>query len=566
MVQSVITMTLGASWGQMRDAAFPRRRRLRDIRAAWGRPGRKDGWLADRYFHLTRESDQCASVDDRTWADLEFPRIFTLIDSTLTRLGSQCLYRQLRRFAADPQQTQDFLRTSEALGADPALRERIQMVLATLDADSGATMIDHLFDQTADRLGHPRLTVIWSILCVGLVAGMSMSLVPLGFAIPMLAVNVAVTAHKARERYGRTEAFRFMHRMVGVARTLATLRTDRPIMQLHELAAERGACERARRALRTLEFTNRLPLGLGNWLNLLCLADWVAYRFAAQRLPFLRAELLRLYDLVGSLDAAIALASFLEHTPTWCRPVASAETEIEIEDGCHPLLQFPVPNSLRLHHRSALISGSNMGGKTTFIKMIGINVIFGRNLGICLAARARIPHIPVMACIRSQQSVESGKSRYFDEIEAILSFLRSGAQTPQLVLDEPFSGTNTTERIAAAKAVLAALSLHSVALATTHDVELQGLLVERFDLYHFLERPDLAALFDFRLRSGPCTEGNALRLLARIGFPAEIVGEAMAYLATRGTVAETNSPPMLDPSAHVLPECLGAPHHPVRRG
>ena len=146
-----------------------------------------------------------------------------------------------------------------------------------------------------------------------------------------------------------------------------------------------------------------------------------------------------------------------------------------------------------------------------------------------------------MVCIGCQPSVESGKSRYFDEIEAILSFLRSGAQTPQLVLDEPFSGTNTTERIAAAKAVLAALNLHSVVLATTHDVELQGLLVERAGLYHFLERPDLAALFDGRLCSGPCIEGNALRLLARIGFPAGIVGEAMAYLAIRGTVAETNS-------------------------
>ena len=527
-------MTLGASWGQMRDAVFPCRRRLRDIRAAWGRPGRKDGWLADRYFHLTRESDRCASVDDRTWADLEFPRIFTLLDSTLTRLGSQCLYRQLRRFATDPLQTQNFLRTSEALGADPALRERIQMVLATLDADSGATIIEQLLDQPADRLGHPRLTVIWSILCVGLIAGMSISLVPLGFAIPMLAVNVAVTARKARERYVRTEAFRLMHRMVRVAQALAVLPTNQPIAQLHALAAEGGACQRARRALRTLEFTNRLPLGLGNWLNLLCLADWVAYRFTTQRLPSLRAELVRIYDLVGSLDAAIALASFLEHTPVWCRPDASTAGEIEFDSGYHPLLPSPVLNSIQVHDRSVLISGSNMGGKTTFIKMIGINIIFGRNLGICLAARARFPQIPVMACIRTQQSVESGKSRYFDEIEAILSFLRSGAQAPLLVLDEPFSGTNTTERIAAAKAVLHALSVHSVVLATTHDVELQALLADRFDLYHFQERPDLDALFDYVLRPGPCTEGNALRLLARVGFPAEIVAEALAFVAERG--------------------------------
>jgi hypothetical protein len=525
---------LGAAWRQVQDGLFPRRRLLRDIRAAWSRPGRKDGWRADRYFHLTQGNDGCTSVDDRTWADLEFPRIFALLDSTLTHLGSQCLYRQLRRFPADAQQSEDFFHASEVLGGAPALRERIQMTLATLDADSGAMVIDYLLDPPVEHLSYPRLTVVWSILCVGLLAGMSMSLVPLGFAIPLFAVNVAVTARKARERYDRTEALRFMHRMVGVAQALAVLPTNQPIAPLHGLAAERGACERARRTLRTLEFTNRLPLGLGTWLNLLCLADWVAYRFTAQRLPLLSAELLRIYDLVGSLDAAIALASFLEHTPTWCRPGTSAEGEIEIDSGYHPLLPSPVLNSLQVHDRSVLISGSNMGGKTTFIKMIGINVILGRNLGICLATRARIPQIPVMACIRTQQSVESGKSRYFDEIEAILSFLRSGAHSPLLVLDEPFSGTNTTERIAAAKAVLHALSVHSVVLATTHDVELQVLLADRFDLYHFQERPDLDALFDYVLRPGSCTEGNALRLLARVGFPPEIVGEAMAFVAGRG--------------------------------
>jgi hypothetical protein len=535
--------TLRTAWWQTRDALFPRRRLLREIRATWGRPGRKDGWLSDRYFQLTRPENPDAYVDDRTWVDLEFSRIFAALDSTQTRLGSQCLYRQLRVYAADAQQPDLFFRAGEALRTDPTLRENIQVILAVLDADSGAPVIDNLFEKTAECLKYPRLTVAWSVLCVGMIAGMSISLVPMGFAIPLLAVNVAATVRKARERYDRCEALRFMHQMVGVAQLLASLHTDRPVSQLRALAAEREACERARRALRAVDFTNRLPLGLGNWLNLLCLADWVTYRFAVQRMPRLRTELLRIYDLVGSLDAAIALASFLERTPIWCRPGVGRGRQIEIEGGCHPLLPSAVPNSLELHGRSVLISGSNMGGKTTFIKMIGINVILGRNLGICLALRARIPPVLVMACIRSQQSVESGKSRYLDEIQAILSFLRSGAQGPLLVLDEPFSGTNTTERIAAAKAVLTALSARAVVLATTHDVELQELLAERFDPYHFLERPDLPALFDYCLRRGLCIEGNALRLLARVGFPPEIVDDANAYLATRVPSAASASAP-----------------------
>jgi DNA mismatch repair ATPase MutS len=88
-----------------------------------------------------------------------------------------------------------------------------------------------------------------------------------------------------------------------------------------------------------------------------------------------------------------------------------------------------------------------------------------------LAKRARIPRVPVMASIRGEHSIESGKSRYFAEMEALLEFLRcvERGDSPVLAVDEPFSGTNTVGRIAAAKAVLAALARRSQVLASTHD-------------------------------------------------------------------------------------------------
>lgn len=208
----------------------------------------------------------------------------------------------------------------------------------------------------------------------------------------------------------------------------------------------------------------------------------------------------------------------------------SEDGSVEIEAGYHPLLAAPVCNSITLHGRSALVSGSNMAGKTTFVKMVAINVVFGRTLGICLAARAAIPGASVLAAIRAEHSTESGKSRYFAEMEALLSFLRIAAEGrhPIIVIDEPFSGTNTAERIAAAKAVLEALGERATVLATTHDVELQELLGTRFEAYHFREDPDVEGFFDYELRSGPCIEGNALRLLAKIGFPSEVVADAMS--------------------------------------
>ena len=102
------------------------------------------------------------------------------------------------------------------------------------------------------------------------------------------------------------------------------------------------------------------------------------------------------------------------------------------------------------------------------------------------------------------------------------------------VIDELFSGTNTVERIAAARAVLQSISSKAHVLVTTHDVELQALLGERFELYHFREDPDVEGFFDYRLRPGRATERNAIRLLARMGFPDDVVNDALALSAEEG--------------------------------
>jgi DNA mismatch repair ATPase MutS len=235
------------------------------------------------------------------------------------------------------------------------------------------------------------------------------------------------------------------------------------------------------------------------------------------------------------MDAAVAVASYLEQCPDHCRPDVHDGAMIAIDEGHHPLLTNPVKNSIRLDSRSALVAGSNMAGKTTFIKMAAINIVLGRTLGFCLAAKATIPRSSVMASIRGEHSVASRKSHYFAEIEAAHSFIETAARGDcrVFVIDELFSGTNTVERLAAARAVLESICRHAQVLVTTHDVELQAELGEGYDLYHFREDPDVDGFFDYRLRSGPTTSRNAIRLLERMGFPPDVVANAMRYAALR---------------------------------
>jgi len=234
------------------------------------------------------------------------------------------------------------------------------------------------------------------------------------------------------------------------------------------------------------------------------------------------------------VDAAIAVSGFLCRYPQHCRPEVVGEQRIEIENGYHPLILKPVKNSIRLECRSALVTGSNMTGKTTFIKMVAINVVLGNTLGICLADQATLPRSPVRALIRGEQSVEEGKSRYFAEAEVIQGYIAEAAtgECGIFILDEPFSGTNTVERIAIAKAVLRAIGTSAQTLVTTHDVELQHLLGEKFELFYFQEDPSVEGFFDHKLHAGAGTQRNAIRVLERLGYPAEIIAEALATVPT----------------------------------
>ena len=112
-----------------------------------------------------------------------------------------------------------------------------------------------------------------------------------------------------------------------------------------------------------------------------------------------------------------------------------------------------------------------------------------------------------------------------------------------LLLDELFKGTNTQERIAADKAVLAYLQPRSWVVAATHDRELGTLLQSSYVEYYFCETVTAEDwYFDYRLRAGSLTMRNANRLLARLHYPAQVVADAQALSATLATRAHLTRP------------------------
>jgi MutS domain V len=527
---------MSSNWlGNLAFIVVPSLKYRAQCRANWGRVLDSDDWLASRSFDLSRTDSQSDWVDDRTWRDLEFPQIFSDLNATITPIGRQYLYKQLRKYEYDTRILQQRTQAYEVLQADSSLREKLQLILRSLEADPTAYIADALFGPPLEKPKRHQLIYGWAAFSfLVLISTIALSW-SFWVVVAVLAINAIILFTSSPKMIRDASTLINCSSMLGVADRLGAIKSDTSVAPLCELAKESTYRSRLRKDVRALTWLAGNPAlaGVALLLDVCCLVRLVAYLQAVDRFARRRADWVSTYALIGAIDATIAIASFLQRTPRYCLPRICPTPLISLENGYHPLLNRPVSHSVTLDNRSALVTGSNMAGKTTFVKMVGTNIVLGHTLGICLADSATIPRSGVMASIRGEQSIETGESRFFAEVKTIRQFIDTAArgECRVFIIDEIFSGTNTIERVAAAKAVLSAISKHAQVLATTHDVELQQLLTKTFELFHFQENPDVEGFFDFELRPGISTQRNAIRVLERIGIPSEIIGEALAIVA-----------------------------------
>lgn len=142
----------------------------------------------------------------------------------------------------------------------------------------------------------------------------------------------------------------------------------------------------------------------------------------------------------------------------------------------------------------------------------------------------------LFSVIRIEDDVLNASSYFYREVDEIKEIIeQSGKSTRSIILlDELFKGTNTVERIAAAKAVLSYLEQqNSQIFVSTHDIELTTLLGDKFDLFHFTESiVDSSIYFDYKIKKGISQSGNALKIIAIHQYPEAIVQEAEELLHT----------------------------------
>jgi hypothetical protein len=244
------------------------------------------------------------------------------------------------------------------------------------------------------------------------------------------------------------------------------------------------------------------------------------------------ARMLAWLDAVGEFEALVSLATYAgEHPRDPFPEFCEAGPLIEGQGIGHPLLDEAVcvRNDFQLgdSSRFLVVSGSNMSGKSTFLRAVALNAVLARMGAPVRCARLKLSNLQVGASILVHDSLADGRSHFLAELERLRQLIDAAGRAPLLyVVDEILIGTNSRDRRVAAEWVIRALLARgAVGLISTHDlalteiVDAPGLQGRNF---HFADTGDPSGLsFDYLLRPGVVERSNALNIVRQLGISTE---------------------------------------------
>jgi len=318
---------------------------------------------------------------------------------------------------------------------------------------------------------------------------------------------------------------------------LAAPRFVSPLLQREQSHAVRGTA-----GLRALERTLALLEGQGSLIHaiLAALVLWDVHalawldRWRARYGRALRPSL----DALGRFEALAALGTLAHDNPAWTFPAIDPRADrLSATMLGHPLIApvIRVGNDVTVGPPDTLllVTGSNMSGKSTLLRAVGLNVVLAQAGAPVCARSLTMPVVELRTSIRLADSLERGVSLFMAELERLKEIV-DAADAPNrerrllYLLDEILHGTNTAERLIAARAVLVHLvRAGAIGAVTTHDLTLaaDGALATAAQPVHFTEQVRAAGgngapgmSFDYKLRPGLATSTNALKLLSLVGL------------------------------------------------
>ena len=249
-----------------------------------------------------------------------------------------------------------------------------------------------------------------------------------------------------------------------------------------------------------------------------------------------------LAGLLATLDCYHALGQIAQ-THQWVRPVLSEHLEIEIRGGRHPVIEqassnpfIPNDTTLTPERSLALITGPNMGGKSTYMRQTALIALLARMGSFVPAQQARIgPLVRIFTRIGASDDLAGGRSTFMVEMTETAAILSEATAKSLVLMDEVGRGTSTFDGLALAWSAAEALAKRgALTLFATHYFELTRLPETEdraFNLHLTAQIAGDQIVFLHQVMDGPTSQSYGVHVARRAGVPEEVIGRAAAYLA-----------------------------------
>lgn len=516
------------------------KKKKKEIRENFGKPKSEDfDFDAIRRFADRNKKDSFQELPDKVCDDMNFMDLFAYVDRTSSKVGQQCLYDRMRRIPLNNKQNEVLEKWITAFQKNEKLRTDIQYRLQSLSSHETYYFCD-LFQ--ANLVTPPKWLPAAYVLSIT-----NLVLIILTFRFPpllllsLLVTIVNIVFHYLNKKNVNTYLYSMpqVHHMARLLKIFLSIGFIKKSGQVPESSVR--AFYQISKKMNFFRL-NEVLLELDPFALLYNIAELIKMIFLLEPIFLFRilkriekhvTELHDVFVFVGLVDEAVSITSLRAGLPYYCCPEVITDIKaMHFTDIYLPFIDHCVPNSLDVNGKSILITGSNMSGKTTFIRATGISVLTGLTINTCFARSFALPRLKLWSAILMNDDLMNDKSFYLEEVQTIKEMIDMSLQDgPNLfLLDEIYKGTNTVERVSGGKAVLSWLNKgNNLVFISTHDIELTELLKGEYDLYHFSEQVENQSVsFDYKLKKGKMKTRNAIKILEVNGYPPALIAEARA--------------------------------------
>jgi len=513
-------------------------KKLKKIRKEW----------ESGHFHAVSENIQSVSaywenkknsrsvydgVDQLTWDDLAMNEVFKKLNYTQSTVGSEYLFNQLRDINPSLVKVQNNEELYSLLASNQELREDIILILSSLGKSNYTNSSSFFYENQGNKIKNAS---IYILLAVVPIVSIILIFYSLKYGIMLILgsflLNTIIYYRNKSILENELFAVSYVAAIIHAAKSLASVSHPKFTIYAKEFK------QKVRPIKKVLTFTKIVVYGkegggefdfIFEYIRIIFLLDFISYNKIIKTVSKHKVEYSKVWERIGELDAAIAVAFYRKTLDSYCTPIFINKEEISFGNMAHPLINRPVTNTSTLG-KCTLITGSNASGKSTYIKAIAINAILAQTINTVLAEKWMMKPSFIVTSMAIQDNVLDGDSYFIAEIKSLKRITQLIEEKKPCIsfIDEILKGTNTIERIAASAAMMEWLSMNNgINVIASHDIELTEMARHRYANHHFRESIENGEIrFDYKVHLGPSITKNAIRLLEILDYPASITDTA----------------------------------------